>query len=76
MSSNQRYSGPSQRTFQQAVIYLLETQYRVLGSERVLSMLSEDIQKLVEQFYPQPERLAAGWMVYTGTRLTTIRITP
>jgi len=76
MSSNQRYSGPSQRTFQQAVIYLLETQYRVLGSERVLSMLSEDIQKLVEQFYPQPARLAAGWMVYTGTRATDKKARP
>jgi len=62
------YAGPLQRTFQQAVVYLLETQYRMLGSERILSMLSEDIQQLVEQFYPQPERLAAGWMVYTGTR--------
>jgi hypothetical protein len=62
------YAGPLQRTFQQAIIYLLETQYRMLGSERILSMLSADIQQLVEQFYPQPERLAAGWMVYTGTR--------
>jgi hypothetical protein len=62
------YAGPLQRTFQQAVVYLLETQYRLLGSERILALLSTDIQQLVEQFYPQPERLAAGWMVYTGTR--------
>lgn len=76
MNGNQRYAGPSQRTFQQAVIYLLETQYRLLGSERVLSMLSEDIQKLVEQFYPQPEYLAAGWMVYTGTRASGKKARP
>jgi hypothetical protein len=65
---NGPYAGPLQRTFQQAVIYLLETQYRLLGSERILTMLTQDIQNLVEQFYPQPERLAPGWMIYTGTR--------
>ena len=28
-------------------------------------MMAEDIQKLVEQFYPAPERLSPGWMVFT-----------
>ncbi len=60
--------GSSQRSFQQAVVALLEEQYQVLGSQRVLELLAKDVQQLVDQFYPQPERLANGWMVFTGTR--------
>ena len=68
MNVNQRYAGPSQRTFQQAIVHLLETQYGVLGSERVLSLLAQDVQALAEEFYPQPAHLAPGWMIFTGTR--------
>jgi len=62
------YAGTSQRTFQQALVNLLEDQYKLLGSRRVLELLSKDVQQLVEQFYPQPERLSNGWMIFTGTR--------
>lgn len=68
MNPKKNYVGSSQRTFRQAVVHLLETQYGVLGSERVLSLLAQDVQTLAEEFYPQPDYLAAGWMVFTGTR--------
>ena len=62
------YVGTSERSFQQAVISLLEGQYQLLGSRRVLELLAKDMQQLAEQFFPQPERLGNGWMVFTGTR--------
>jgi hypothetical protein len=62
------YMGSSQRSFQQAVIAVIKEQYQVLGSRRVLELLAKDKQQLDKQFYSQPERLAKGWMVYTGTR--------
>ena len=68
MNPKKNYAGSSQRTFRQAVVHLLETQYGVLGSERVLSLLAQDVQILAEEFYPQPDYLASGWMVFTGTR--------
>jgi hypothetical protein len=68
MSISKRYVGPNQRTFEQAVMNLLETQYGLLGSERVLKMLATDLQGLVDQFYPRPDYIAPGWMVFTGTR--------
>jgi hypothetical protein len=76
MNANRIYAGSSQRTFQQAVIHLLETQYGVLGSERVLALLSQDMQQLAEQFYPPPAHLASGWMVYTGTRASGKKARP
>lgn len=70
MTSGQAYVGTAQRTFGQAVVHLLESSYRLLGSHRVLELLAQDIQALVEQFYPLPERLQPGWMVFTGVKAT------
>jgi hypothetical protein len=66
--SGQAYVGSTKRTFQQAVLHLLETDYGLLGSQRVLELLANDVQHLVEQFYPVPEHLSSGWMVFTGTK--------
>lgn len=54
MSTN-HYAGTLQRSFKQAVIHLLETQYALLGSGRVLGLLADDLQQLAEQFHP-PDR--------------------
>jgi predicted transcriptional regulator len=62
------YQGGTKRTFQQALIQRLESDYGLLGSRRVLAMLAEDIQTLVDEFYPAPQRLSSGWIVFTGTK--------
>lgn len=66
--THQAYVGTAQRTFAQAVVHVLESGYRLLGSRRVLELLAQDLQALVEQFYPLPERLQSGWMVFTGVK--------
>jgi hypothetical protein len=68
--SGQAYVGTTKRTFAQALRQLLTTDYGLIGSRRVLEMLSEDVQAMVEQFYPLQERLRPGWMVFTGTKAT------
>jgi hypothetical protein len=49
------------------VVHLLETEYGLLGSRRVLDLLGHDFQALAEQFYPAPDHIPSGWMVFTGT---------
>lgn len=66
--SQQAYVGTAKRTFAQALRHLLETEYRLLGSGRVLDLLADDVQRLAEQFYPVPTHLASGWLVFTGTK--------
>jgi predicted transcriptional regulator len=68
--SSQAYVGASKRTFQQALIHELETNYGFLNSKRMLTFLAEDIQVLVDQFYPPREHLGKGWLVFTGTKAT------
>jgi hypothetical protein len=74
--SGQTYQGMTQRTFKQALIRLLETDYGILGSQRVLELLAKDIEQLIENFYPPPERLAAGWMILTGTKASGAKVRP
>jgi hypothetical protein len=45
---SQAYVGTAKRTFQQALIYLLESDYGLLGSRRILETLAEDVQKLAD----------------------------
>ena len=68
MSGGQAYVGTARRTFQQALVHLLETSYALLGSGRVLELIATDVKVLAEQFYPLPERMQPGWMVFTGVK--------
>lgn len=68
MTSSQAYVGTAQRTFYHAVVQLLETSYRLLGSRRVLELIAQDVEALAKQFFPVPERLHSGWMVFTGVK--------
>jgi hypothetical protein len=65
---NQDYVGTTKRTFKAAVVHLLETNYGMVGSRRILNLLADDLQTLVDQFYPAPEHISSGWMVFTGTK--------
>lgn len=62
------YLGTLQRSFKQAVVHLLETDYGLLGSGRVLSLLADDLQQLADQFHPPADHLQSGWLVFTGTK--------
>jgi hypothetical protein len=65
---NQDYVGTTKRTFKAAVVHLLETNYGMVGSRRILNLLADDLQALVDQFYPAPQYISSGWMVFTGTK--------
>lgn len=74
--SGQAYVGTAKRTFRAAVVNLLKNGYGVLGSDRVLNLLADDIQQLVDEFYPPDDRLSNGWMVFTGTKASGKKARP
>ena len=61
------YESMTKRTFRQALIYRLETEFKILGSHRVLEMVATDIQALVDEYYPAAERMQTGDLVWTTT---------
>jgi len=70
------YAGVQQRTFRQAFIHLLESEYALVGSGRILQLLAEDVQALVDQFYPAPDYIQPGWMLFTGVKAEGPKLPP
>lgn len=72
MSANQqlrdRYESITKRDFKTALIRLLETDYKVLGSRRVLVMLADDIEQLHQEYFPQRSQLQSGDLVWQTTK--------
>jgi hypothetical protein len=74
--SGQAYVGTAKRTFRAAMLNLLKNDYGLLGSDRVLNLLADDVQQLVNAFYPPGKRLGNGWMVFTGTKASGKKARP
>lgn len=63
-----RYESINKRNFQQAIINLLEREYKILGSRKILEMLSEDIENLHREYYPSRNEVGFGEIVFTTTK--------
>ncbi|MEA1964158.1 MAG: DUF1670 domain-containing protein [Candidatus Aerophobetes bacterium] len=67
MSREERshYLSMGKRGFKQAVIHLLETEYKIVGSHKVIQMIAEDIEDLAKQFFPSSA--FPGTLIWTTT---------
>jgi len=67
VSVKDRYEAISKRTFKSALIQLLEREYKVLGSHKVLGMLADDIDSLYREFHPERSRFESGTLCWNTT---------
>jgi hypothetical protein len=67
MSQVNPYGSIEKRTFGSALMHLLETEYGLLGGRRILQLLIEDVEALMEEFYPATERVGSGTLIWTCT---------
>ena len=63
-----RYESINKRSFKNALIQLLESEYKVLGSRKILQMLADDIIDLQEEFYPKQSQVGIGEIVLRVTK--------
>lgn len=63
-----RYESINKRNFLQALIHLLETEYKLIGSRKVIELLSEDIEQLLSEFKVDKERVGNGEIVFRTTK--------
>ncbi len=63
-----RYESINKRNFRSALINLLESEYKILGSRKILSMLSEDIEQLHSEYYPSIREVGVGEIVFRTTK--------
>jgi len=66
MSTN-RFRAALQHTFRQAIIHLLESEYKLVGSHKVIQMIADDIAELHAEYYRDANRVAPGHLVWRGT---------
>ena len=53
LTSRNNYESLQKRDFRNAIIRLLETDYKILGSRKVLAMVANDILELHRDFFPK-----------------------
>lgn len=65
--SRNHYHAATQRTFRQAIIHLLENEYKLVGSHRVIQMIADDIADLHREYYREAALVGPGHIVWRGT---------
>ena len=63
-----RYESINKRDFRSALIYLLENEYKILGSHKILQMLADDIMNLHKEFHPKQTDVGFGEIVFRTTK--------
>lgn len=67
-SQPDRYATVGRRDFQSAIEHLLESEFKMVGSHRVIRMIAASIVDLKREFYPETEALEPGTIVWTTTK--------
>ena len=63
-----RYESIKKRNFRSAMVNLLENEYKILGSRKILEMLAEDIENLHREYYPKQDQVGFGEIIFTTTK--------
>jgi len=66
-----RYESIPKRNFRNSIIKLLEDDYKLIGSHKVIQMIADDIVDLHKEFYPQLEQQSFGHIIWRTTKATT-----
>lgn len=67
-ANRDRYESITKRDFKTTLIRLMESQYKILGSHKILVMLADDIEELHQEYFPQRNRLQTGDVVWQTTK--------
>ena len=67
VQARNRYESIPKRNFRNSIIRLLEEEFKILGSHKVLEMVADAILKLHKEFYPEIEEKSFGHIVWRTT---------
>ncbi len=62
-----RYASLPKRSFRNSIIKLLEEEFKIVGSHKVISLISDEIINLHKEFYPKLEEKTNGSIVWRTT---------
>jgi len=75
MPVRDRFAALTKRTYRQAIVHLLETEYKIVGSHRVLEALAEDVENLNRDYFGDQTRMAPGVLCWRTQSLEDQKIT-
>jgi len=64
------FASLEKRNFRSALVRLLESEYKIIGSHRVLEALADDIEELQKAYFPRHDRIEAGIIAWVTTKKT------
>lgn len=64
-----RYATVGRRDFRAALEFLLETEFKLVGSHRVIRLIAEAVVELQRQFYPEYAQLEPGTILWATTKV-------
>jgi hypothetical protein len=65
-----RFASLEKRGFRAALLRLLQTEYKLIGSPRVLQMLADDVEQLMLEYFPRRDRIEPGTICWVTTKKT------
>lgn len=65
-----RYESIPKRSYFNSIVKLLEEEYKIVGSKKVIMMIAEDIEQLHKEYYPDIEKHTLGEIVWQTTAST------
>ncbi len=75
MAVRDRFEALTKRTYRQAIVHLLESEYKIVGSHRILEALAEDVESLNCEFFGDQTKLAPGILCWRTQSLEDQKIT-
>lgn len=60
MPMRDRFEAITKRSYRQAIVHMLETEYKILGSHRVLEQLAMDVEDLNRSYFGEQAKMAPG----------------
>ena len=60
MPVRDRFEALTKRSYRQAIVHMLETEYKIVGSHRVLEQLAEDVEALNREYFGEQSKMAPG----------------
>lgn len=66
-----RYESIPKRSFRNGIIRLLEEEFKLIGSHKVIELIADSIIELHKEYYPDIEKLSHGNIVWRTTKATS-----
>ncbi len=62
-----RFESINRRNFKSSLIRMMETNYKLIGSRRVLEALADDVEEMIAEHYPKKNKTAPGFIHWVTT---------